>query len=137
MILCFSLQSYRSFKKFLDGKSSISESDVPRKFEPLPTFSICSEPPFDADYMKSELGNKYRTGSVYGHFMNYFGNAGDQYFDIWTMGNWNSFCITSNSKAKTLKVYLNGKIVAQYHDFTGFPSLTTRNIILLNELFRT
>ena len=23
--------------------------------EPLPTFSICSEPPFDTDYMKSEL----------------------------------------------------------------------------------
>ena len=55
MLLCFSLQSYRSFKKFLDGKSSISESDVSRKFEPLPTFSICSEPPFDGDYMSSDL----------------------------------------------------------------------------------
>ena len=26
-----------------------------REIEPLPTFSICSEPPFDNDYMKSEL----------------------------------------------------------------------------------
>ena len=26
-----------------------------REVEPLPTFSICSEPPFDTDYMKSEL----------------------------------------------------------------------------------
>ena len=55
MLLCFSLQSYRSFKKFLDGKSSLSESDIPKKYEPLPTFSICSEPPFDGDYMRSDL----------------------------------------------------------------------------------
>ena len=55
MLLCFSLQSYRSFKKFLDGKSSLSESDISKKYEPLPTFTICSEPPFDGDYMKSDL----------------------------------------------------------------------------------
>ena len=73
MLLCFSLQSYRSFKKFLEGKSSLSESDIPRKYEPLPTFSICSEPPFDSDYMKSEL-NISPNLFLYTSFMNNLDN---------------------------------------------------------------
>ncbi len=48
MAICFSIQSLDSFKKYVDGKTSITESDIERELEPLPSFSVCSEPPFDS-----------------------------------------------------------------------------------------
>ena len=54
MIISFSLTSLKNFQKYIDGKSSIAESDYKLDhLEPLPTISICSDPSFDADYMKS------------------------------------------------------------------------------------
>ena len=55
MVLCFSLQSMTSFEKFLSEKTSLSESYVKTGPEPLPSFSICSEPPFNHEYLK--VGN--------------------------------------------------------------------------------
>ena len=52
MVFCFSLQSMTSFKKFLSEKTSLTESYVKKGPEPLPSFSICSEPPFDHEYLK-------------------------------------------------------------------------------------
>ena len=52
MVLCFSLQSMTSFKKFLSEKTSLTESYVKKRPEPLPSFSICSEPPFNHEYLK-------------------------------------------------------------------------------------
>lgn len=54
-MLCFTWQSWDSLLKYTEGKTSITEADVPMKIEPLPPFSICSEPPFDAEFMKQEL----------------------------------------------------------------------------------
>ena len=55
MIVCFSFQSFESFQKWLEGKTSISESYIEKDMEPLPSFSICAEPSFDGDYMKNSL----------------------------------------------------------------------------------
>ena len=52
MVFCFSLQSMTSFKKFLNEKTSLSVSYVKKGPEPLPTFSICSKPPFNHEYLK-------------------------------------------------------------------------------------
>ena len=52
-VICFSLQSLENFKKYLEGKTSITESDVPKDFEPLPSFSVCTEPPLDAEWLKT------------------------------------------------------------------------------------
>ena len=52
MLLCFSLQSLDNFEKYLEGKTSISESEIPKPALALPTFSVCSEPSFDAAFMK-------------------------------------------------------------------------------------
>ena len=52
MVLCFSLQSMTSFEKFLSEKTSLTESYVKKDPEPLPSFSICSEPPFNHEYLK-------------------------------------------------------------------------------------
>ena len=53
MVFCFSLQSMSSFKKFWSEKTSLSESYVKKGPEPLPSFSICSDPPFNHEYLKS------------------------------------------------------------------------------------
>ena len=55
MLICFSATSFESFKKWIDKKSSIAESDVDKDPEPLPTFSICTEPPFDSKLMREKL----------------------------------------------------------------------------------
>lgn len=56
MISCFALQSMSSFKKWISGNSSISESIVSNSIgEPLPAFSICSDPPFNNDHMENDL----------------------------------------------------------------------------------
>ena len=55
MLICFSATSFESFKKWIDKKSSIAESDVDKEPEPLPTFSICTQPAFDKDYLTTNL----------------------------------------------------------------------------------
>ena len=55
MLICFSVTSFESFQKWIDKKSSISESDIDKEPEPLPTFSICTQPAFDKDYLKTNL----------------------------------------------------------------------------------
>lgn len=56
MITCFTATSYRNFQKYVEGRSSMTESLVKvEKPEPLPTFSICAEPAFDIEYMENEL----------------------------------------------------------------------------------
>lgn len=52
MVICFTWQSMGSFQKFLDGRTSIAESDVKKGAKPLPPFSICAEPPFDENFMR-------------------------------------------------------------------------------------
>ena len=63
MIICFSFQIFDNFGKYLAGKSSFAESKVKKeKEEPLPTFSICSEPAFNENYLENELNV---TGSLF------------------------------------------------------------------------
>lgn len=56
MIACFAWQSHSNFQKYVSGQSSMSESERLAKPEPLPSFSICPEPPFDNDFMNNVLG---------------------------------------------------------------------------------
>jgi hypothetical protein len=53
MVACFSVQSLDSFKKYINQKTSFSVSYINKEAEPLPTFSICSEPPFNYEYLKT------------------------------------------------------------------------------------
>ena len=53
MVACFSVQSLDSFKKYINQKISFSVSYINKAAEPLPTFSICSEPPFNYEYLKT------------------------------------------------------------------------------------
>ena len=63
MIICFSFQIFDNFGKYLAGKSSFAESKVKKEQkEPLPSFSICSEPAFNEDYLENELNV---TGSLF------------------------------------------------------------------------
>ena len=57
MITCFTATSYRNFQKYVEGRSSMTESmvHIEEPGEPLPTFSICAEPEFDTEFMKNEL----------------------------------------------------------------------------------
>lgn len=55
MVVCLALQSFTNFKKFISCQTSIAESEVERNLEPLPAFSICPQPAFDFDYMKTQL----------------------------------------------------------------------------------
>ena len=52
MLLCFSLQSLDNFEKYLEGKTSISESEISKPEFALPSFSVCSDPSFDVAFMK-------------------------------------------------------------------------------------
>lgn len=52
MLLCFLLQSLDNFSKYLEDKTSISESEIEKPELALPTFSVCSEPSFDVPFMK-------------------------------------------------------------------------------------
>ena len=52
MLLCFSLQSLDNFQKYLEGKTSISESEISQPEFALPSFSVCSDPSFDVAFMK-------------------------------------------------------------------------------------
>ena len=86
------------------------------------------------DYMKSELGDKYRFGNIYGTLFDSIGNHDDKYFDVWTMSVWNSFCITGSNNKKSLRVYVNGRIVLQYKDYPGYLRRTRDNIKLMKNL---
>ena len=56
LIVGFCITSYESFQKFWEGRTSFSEYLVESKIpQPLPTFSICSEPAFNRDFMENEL----------------------------------------------------------------------------------
>ena len=55
MVVCLALQSFTNFEKYISCQTSIAESEVERNFEPLPAFSICPQPAFDIDYMKTQL----------------------------------------------------------------------------------
>ena len=55
MSFCFVLQSLDNFKKFIDGKTSMTSSEIERESETLPSFSLCSDPPFDKEYMSNTL----------------------------------------------------------------------------------
>lgn len=57
MLICFLIIVQDSFHKFSDGKTLISESLIVQdQPEPLPAFSICTEPAFNYGYMESTLG---------------------------------------------------------------------------------
>ena len=71
MVLCFSLQSLDNFQKYLKKQTSISESDVMKPTEPLPTFSICSEPSFDSLFLKqNDISPNLFLGSFRLSFLN-------------------------------------------------------------------
>ena len=55
MVVCLALQSFTNFEKYISCQTSIAESEVERHIEPLPAFSICPQPAFDIDYMKTQL----------------------------------------------------------------------------------
>jgi hypothetical protein len=62
MTLCFSFQILDSFKKYLAGKSSMTEALVPlEQDDPLPSFSICSHPAFDGKFMEENLNISSKT----------------------------------------------------------------------------
>ena len=52
LLICFSITSYESLIKWWERKTAFSETYANmEKPEPLPTFSICSEPAFDTELM--------------------------------------------------------------------------------------
>ena len=56
LIVGFIITSYESFQKYWEGRTSFSEYLVESKIpQPLPTFSICTEPAFNRDYMEKDL----------------------------------------------------------------------------------
>ena len=60
---CFFFQIWSNFNKFLAGKTSFDQSQIRKESnEPLPTFSICSEPAFNENYLENELNV---TGSLF------------------------------------------------------------------------
>ncbi len=55
MFMLFIWQSVDNFNKWLQNYTSINEYYHPADPEPLPTFSICANPPFDNAYLKQSL----------------------------------------------------------------------------------
>ena len=57
MGICFSFQILDTFEKYLAKKTSISvSSELKTSDEPLPTFSICTDPPFDVGMLANGFG---------------------------------------------------------------------------------
>ena len=56
MLICFVILSLDSFHKYTDGKTSMTEANQLVFDEPLPSFSICSNPAFDNRYLTEEMG---------------------------------------------------------------------------------
>ena len=83
--------------------------------------------------MKSELQNDYRKGNVYGTLFNLAGNTGDQFFEIWTLGIWHSFCITSSTNKGFMKLYIDGKVEVELDTKSDFLLNSASNLILLND----
>ena len=56
MMICFSFQIFDTFEKYLAKKTSISVSrQLKTVDEPLPTFSVCSDPPFNEDMLVKDF----------------------------------------------------------------------------------
>ena len=83
--------------------------------------------------MKSELQNDYRKGNVYGTLFNLAGNTGDKFFEIWTLGIWHSFCITSSTNKGFMKLYIDGKVEVALDTKSDFLLNSASNLILLND----
>lgn len=76
LVICFSLQSLEGFNKFIEGRTSISESLITQDAKPLPTLTICSDPPFDQNLMENQMKI-----SPYLFFLS-SGSASNQDFDF-------------------------------------------------------
>ena len=86
------------------------------------------------DYMKTVLGNDYRTGNVYGTLYYLPGNVGDKFFEVWTLGIWHSFCIIISKTSGFVTLYLDGVKEIEIDEYTGFLKNAASNIILLNDI---
>ena len=88
-------------------------------------------------YMKTQLGNDYRRGNVYGTLFHPSGNVGDQFFEVWTLGIWHSFCITTSKNRGFLNLYIDGREEVKISNYTGFLMNSSPKIILLSDLLGT
>ena len=79
------------------------------------------------DYLKDQIGSEYEHGKVYGYMS--YGN-GAQFFEIWTLGEWHSFCWVSSKSESYLKLYLDGKLVVDKKDFTINPAPKNLKVLL-------
>ena len=87
--------------------------------------------------MKSQLGNDYRKGNVYGTLFYVPGNIGDQFFEVWTLGIWHSFCITTSKNRGFLNLYIDGRQEVKISNYTGFLMNSSSKIILLSDVLGT
>ena len=59
--------------------------------------------------LKSLVGNDFRFGNVNGMIL--INDFLEEVFEIWTLTDWNSICLSINPIKMTLKLLLNGKSV--------------------------
>ena len=84
--------------------------------------------------MKTQLGNDYRKGNVYGTLFYVPGNIGDKFFEVWTLGIWHSFCITASKSKGFLNLYIDGRQEVKISNYTGFLMNSSSMIILLSDV---
>lgn len=53
LVTGFAWESFASFKKYIQGDTSLSITEVLTEPEPMPTISICGNPPFNTQFLKS------------------------------------------------------------------------------------
>jgi hypothetical protein len=55
LAVCLSFQVWDSWRKFWDGKTSMAVSVDPAQLEPLPSFTLCTQPFTNADVMRDKF----------------------------------------------------------------------------------
>ncbi len=56
MVICFTVSTLGSFEKYIAKKTSISEEALNTDPMPLPSFSLCVDPPFQSNYLMEYYG---------------------------------------------------------------------------------
>ena len=59
MIICLAKMNWEIFQKYKNGKTSFDETYGLKEKEPLPTMTICANPPFDTDYLEDYVNPYY------------------------------------------------------------------------------
>ena len=79
------------------------------------------------------IDKKWISGKSYGAISF---DSGYVFFPAWKLENWETFCITADTKEKSYKTFINDREVFKMNDYKGTHKIRSGNIFLLNAFFK-